>query len=218
MYLYKMQLDKLSARAVESLADCFMDLPSTNHADGQYRLRRYSKVKMNPETMIYDLVEGDTFTQSSEYNNFQGDVPRSFESISDKTLKSYGVWELCGKLLDSFRLPVNQLIEIHQMRVVSLSDDPTPVSPEGIHQDGYDAICIACLGRHNVSGGHLLLYKEKKGNPICDFPLDIGEIAFINDRDMWHNASPMSPLDPKLQAHADFLILTTKRRIKNAIV
>jgi hypothetical protein len=205
-----MQLDKLSAQAVESLTDCFTDLPSTDHIDGQYRLRRYSKVRMNRETMVYDLMEGDTFTQSSKYNKFQGDIPRRFESIDDKTLKSYGVWELCGRLLDSFRFQIDQLIEIHQMRVVSLDGTLTPVSPEGVHQDGYDAICIACLGRHNVSGGHILLYKEEKGTPICDFPLDIGEIAFINDRDMWHNASPIAPVDPTLEAHADFFILTAK--------
>ena len=71
--MYRMQLDKMSDRCLDSLSGVFDELPTTNHADGNYRLRRYSRVRMSRETMVYETLDGKHFTQSSEYNDFQGD-------------------------------------------------------------------------------------------------------------------------------------------------
>ena len=58
MYMYRMQLDKMSDHCLESLSGNFDDLPTTNHADGAYRLRRYSRVHMCNESMIYNTLDG----------------------------------------------------------------------------------------------------------------------------------------------------------------
>ena len=214
MYMYRMQLDKMSDHCLESLSGNFDDLPTTNHADGAYRLRRYSRVHMCNESMIYKTLDGKQFTQSSSYNNFQGDVTRTFENISEKVITSYGFWELCSRFLNSCRLPTNNVIEVHQMRVITLdNENETHVAPEGVHQDGYDSICIASIERHNVKGGHLLVHKEKDSEAILNLALDNGELAYINDSELWHNATPISRLDPLSGGHMDLIILTATKNV-----
>jgi hypothetical protein len=210
--MYRMQLDKMSDRCLDSLSGVFDDLPTTNHADGNYRLRRYSRVRMSPDTLIYETLDGKDFTQSSEYNEFQGDVTRTFENINQDVIKGYGFWELCSRFLNSFRLPTENTVEAHQMRVITLEDN-THVAPEGVHQDGYDAICIASVQRSNVTGGHLLVHKEKDSEPILNMALENGELAYINDRDLWHNATPISRLDPSENGHMDLIILTASKNV-----
>ena len=210
--MYRMQLDKMSDRCLDSLSGVFDDLPTTNHADGNYRLRRYSRVRMSPETLIYEALDGKDFTQSSEYNEFQGDVTRTFENIDQDVIKGYAFWELCSRFLNSFRLPTENTVEVHQMRVITLEDN-THVAPEGVHQDGYDAICIASVQRSNVTGGHLLVHKEKDSEPILNIALENGELAYINDRDLWHNATPISRLDPSENGHMDLIILTASKNV-----
>tara|TARA_R110002020_G_scaffold438168_1_gene648586 strand:+ start:1858 stop:2523 length:666 start_codon:yes stop_codon:yes gene_type:complete len=212
MYMYKMQLDKMSDTALDKMAGVFDDLPTTSHADGKYRLRRYSRVQMSPETMVYETLDGNKFTQSSKYNNFQGDVARSFESISDDTIKGYAFWELCSRFINTFRFPLNNVVEVHQMRVITL-DDETPVAPEGIHQDGYDGICIACVERHNVEGGHLLIHREKDSPPIANFALENGDLAYINDRVLWHDATTLSRKDSSQDGYMDLIILTATNNV-----
>jgi hypothetical protein len=210
--MYKMQLDKMSDRCLNSLSGVFDDLPTTNHADGKYRLRRYSRVRMSRKTLVYETLEGKNFTQSSEYNDFQGDVTRTFENISQDVIRGYGFWELCSRFLNSCRLPTENVVEVHQMRVITLEDN-THVAPEGVHQDGYDAICIASIERHNIEGGHLLVHKEKDSEPILNMSLENGELAYINDRDLWHNATPISRLDPSENGHMDLIILTASKNV-----
>ena len=212
MYMYKMQLDKMSDRCLESLSGQFDDLPSTNHADGAYRLRRYSRVQMQPESMIYETLKGKQFTQSSSYNDFQGDVTRTFENISEDIIRGYGFWELCSRFLNSFRLPANNVIEAHQMRVITLKSE-TDVAPEGAHQDGYDAICIASIERHNVEGGHLLVQKEKHSDAIVKIALENGELAYINDRVLWHDATPIQRVDSSQDGYMDLIILTATKNV-----
>ena len=210
--MYEMQLDKMSDRCRESLSGFFDDLPTTNHADGNYRLRRYSRVKMSRETLIYETLEGKDFTQSSQYNDFQGDVSRTFENVDEDVIRSYGFWELCSRFINTFRLPTENIVEVHQMRVITLEDE-THVAPEGVHQDGYDAICIASINRHNVTGGHLLVHKEKDSDPIVNMALENGELAYINDRTLWHNATPIRRLDASQDGHMDLIILTAWKNV-----
>ena len=210
--MYKMQLDKMSNTALDKLDGAFDDLPTTSHADGKYRLRRYSRVQMSFQTMTYKILEGNKFTQSSEYNSFQGDVARSYENISDDIVKNYAFWELCSRFITTFKLPPNNVVEAHQMRVITL-DDETPVAPEGVHQDGYDGICIACVERHNIEGGHLLVHRKKDSPPIANLALENGELAYINDRVLWHNATPLSRKDSSHNGYMDLFILTATNNV-----
>lgn len=60
----------LSPQATQQLMPSFSSLPHTQHADGKYRLRRYSVVKyLNPNVAE---VGPRTFMQSDQINHFRG--------------------------------------------------------------------------------------------------------------------------------------------------
>ena len=95
------------------------------------------------------------------------------------------------------------------MRIIT-RDELTPVSPEGVHQDGYRFIAIVGINRYNITGGNLLICKTYEGKPVVDFPLDSGEMVMIDDRVMWHNATQIKPVNQDIQGYMDAFILTAK--------
>ena len=216
-----LQLDQLTDFAVESVSPFFENLPETDHKDGKYRLRKYSLVELLMEPKMFKVLEAKTFTQSKDYNNFQGDVERKFENLDDELLQSSGFKEILYLFRMINQLPHGTNVDIHQMRIVVTDGKSSMVSPEGIHQDGYDCIAMIGISRYNITGGHLLVYNnsddEFKGKPLpetkpfFDLALDAGKIVFVNDKNLWHNASSISPVDPSEHAYMDSFILTANR-------
>ncbi|BBM64506.1 hypothetical protein VA249_11520 [Vibrio alfacsensis] len=145
-----LHLTQLSMAAIEQLSPSFNGLPRTEHADGQYRLRRYSVVGFE-NGQVVDLNK-NSFVQSSDINRFQGDVVRQFEPIEKEIISSEGFREMCALFMNANHLADGQEIEIHQIRITAIYDE-TQVAPEGVHQDGFDHIALVGVGRHNIMGG-----------------------------------------------------------------
>jgi hypothetical protein len=154
-------------------------------------------------------MESEAFNQSAHYNQFQGGVDRKFEDIEDEVIESGGMLEMCDTFLESSGFSDDHEIEIHQMRIIT-RDELTPVSPEGVHQDGYRFIAMVGINRHNITGGNLLVCKTYDGKPILDFPLESGEMVMLDDKAMWHNATQIKPINPDIQGYMDAFILTAK--------
>ena len=206
--MYKIKLEQSSQWGVSTVRDSFNKLPTTDHRDGQYRLRRYSKIKLSDtDHFKYMKMESEPFNQSASYNKFQGNIPREFEDIEDEVVESGGMLEMCDTFLESSGFSDDHEIEIHQIRIIT-RDEPSPVSPEGVHQDGYRFIAMVGINRYNITGGNLLVCKTYEGNPILDFPLESGEMVMIDDKAMWHNATQIKPVDPDVQGYMDAFILT----------
>ena len=208
--MYKIKLEQISPWAVSTVKESFNRLPETEHRDGQYRLRRYSKIKLSDtDNFKYMKMESEAFNQSAHYNQFQGGVARKFEDMEDEVVQSGAMLEMCDTFLDSSGFSDDHEIEIHQMRIIT-RDELTPVSPEGVHQDGYRFIAIVGINRYNLTGGKLLICKTYEGKPVVDFPLDSGEMVMIDDRVMWHNATQIKPVNQDIQGYMDAFILTAK--------
>ena len=208
--MYKIKLEQISQWGVSTVRDSFDRLPETDHRDGKYRLRRYSKIKLcDTDHFKYMKLESEVFNQSGSYNKFQGDVPRQFEDIEDEVVESGGMLEMCDTFLESSGCVDGHEIEIHQMRIIT-RDELTPVSPEGVHQDGYRFIAMVGINRYNIAGGNLLVCKTYEGKPIVDFPLESGEMIMLDDTVMWHNATQIKPVNPDVQGWMDVFILTAK--------
>ena len=201
-----LRLNTIGAEAIESLAPSFNNLPETNHLDGKYRLRRYSAVRCNGKCIDTGV---DTFEQSSEYNKFQGDMSRKFEPIEKNIIESDAILQICSEFNYICGFPEKQKIDIHQMRVITLEDE-TPVSPEGVHQDGYDYIAVIGVSRYNIEGGEFLSYMNKNDKkPFMSVPLNPGLMVILNDRELWHNASKIKAVIGK-HGYMDSFILTAK--------
>lgn len=208
-----LHLTSLSGRAIEQLAPTFATLPNTQHADGQYRLRRYSVINYRDGEI---LDTGDSsFVQSEHYNHFQGDVVRQFEPVLATTLQSDAMKELVSLFVRTNDLPNGQEIEIHQIRIAAVYDE-TEVAPEGVHQDGFDHIALVGVGRQNIVGGDIMLYSGHKEAPFFKKVLSAGEVAILDDSRLWHNATPIRCVDEQHEGYMDVFVLTAKGP-KNAL-
>ncbi|PSU15302.1 2OG-Fe dioxygenase family protein [Photobacterium kishitanii] len=202
-----LQLTQLSEHAVNELAPSFKYLPHTSHADGEYRLRRYSIIRIH-NGKIEPLPSTD-FVQSNDINHFQGNVVRHFEALDDELIHCGGMLEMCKLFQRANTLPDDQPIEIHQMRIATL-DSEVPASPEGIHQDGFEHIAVIGIDRHNIKGGEFLVYKDKTASPFLCTTLQHGEMAILADDILWHNAHPIKAIKKHQQGYWDVFVLTTK--------
>ena len=217
-----LQLNQLSD-SISDLKESFNGLPFTEHKDGKYRLRRYSVIELRTsfwnaeEEAVIERKEHRTFEQSEELNKHQGGMTRDFEEIEDSVLQSEGMKEICLNFKCAFDLIEGQEIEIHQMRVVTEEDGIAKVSPEGVHQDGFNYIAMVGVGRFNVHGGELLLYNDRKITPFMNRALKDGEMMMVRDDQLWHNAAPIvadggrNRSKEMNKGHADWFILCAKK-------
>ncbi len=205
-----LQLTKLSDNAIAQLAPSFTKLPNTEHADGQYRLRRYSVVEFRDGKVI-DLDKNE-FMQTDEINRFQGNVVRQFEPVEQTTLTSEGMREICEVFVQANGLANGQEIEIHQIRISAVYDE-TQVAPEGVHQDGFDHIALIGMGRHNIEGGDIMLYNSFNEAPFFRKTLQSGEVAMLADNKLWHNATPIRSVIEGEAGHMDVFVLTAKEAV-----
>lgn len=188
-----LHLSTISRRAAEDLSQSFGNLPETEHLDGKYRLRRYSVISCDEESC--DKLKDQAFFQSEDLNKFQGGMVRKFEPVEESVIKSDGLLEVYNRFREIAGFPLGQKVDVHQMRVIT-EEEETPVSPEGVHQDGYDYICIVGINRHNITGGHFLGYGNKDEEPFLSLPLEAGTMVVVNDRQLWHNASTIKSRYP----------------------
>tara|TARA_Y100000593_G_scaffold93309_1_gene187757 strand:- start:13991 stop:14647 length:657 start_codon:yes stop_codon:yes gene_type:complete len=210
------QLNQIDVELIDDVRRSFDRLPHTDHKDGKYRLRRYSVIELRTsfwnaklEAEITRLPRRE-FSQSEDVNKHQGGVSRSFEEIEDKVLQSELMKEICLTFKKSSDLLDGQEIEIHQMRVQPLRDTVlTPVSPEGVHQDGFDYIAVIGIDRMNIDGGALMVYDEKDAKPFTVKELQDGEMIILNDKKLWHNAEPIKNITAA-EAHGDWFVLCAK--------
>jgi len=202
--VHKLILDELPEEYVRHLQPSFEELPHTNHKDGAFRLRRYSIVGA-----YGDRLEKTEFTQSSGYNEYQGDVTRKFDAIEDHVFFSEGFTHMVNLFRDVTGLH-HEDIDAHQMRI-STNGKSVPVSPEGVHQDGFDAVGIFSINRTNVLGGDALLFSDNVEHPFFSQRLEPGDFVIIDDRKLWHSAKTIAPVNKEDPAHMDAFILTASR-------
>ncbi|NAW87077.1 2OG-Fe dioxygenase family protein [Photobacterium halotolerans] len=201
------QLTQLSGQAINELSPSFDHLPKTEHADGEYRLRRYSIVKATANGVQH--MPPRAFVQSDDINHFQGNVSRTFEPLEDKILFSAGMREMCEVFKRANALSDDQEIEIHQIRIATLEGE-TQVAPEGVHQDGFNHIAVIGIGRENIEGGEFLVYKNKNELPFLSMALEQGEVAILADDQLWHNARPIKAVKKDQKGYMDLFVLTAR--------
>jgi len=205
--MHKLILDRLDEELIKETQSSFNDLPHTGHADGEFRLRRYSVIDFCGVP-----VGESTFTQSSDYNKYQGDVLREFEAIEDSVVNSKCFKKMLGLFRYAGEITMED-IEVHQMRVtVPKSMSVAELSPEGPHQDGYDAVGIFSINRRNLYGGELLVFDDKDAHPFWTMVLKPGEVVVFNDREVWHDGNSITrDVEGIDENYMDVFVLTARR-------
>ena len=186
----------------------FENMPYDPYVKGNFRKRRFSSIKKD-HFGKYEILPHKTFTQSSDVNDLLGDVVREYEEIEPELINSQNFQEVVdGFVKISGINSYIQEIGIHQMRIMCSEYIKGEPAPEGRHQDGFDVIGIFCARRVKVEGGisELFLGKEDE-EPILEKMLEENELLVVNDREVFHNATKLSPVDMEL-GYRDVFVFT----------
>jgi len=181
---------------------------------GRYRRRRHAVFAAGADGGIRRLPHRAHF-QTLDYNPLNGGVERWFEPIQPRigagaslsTILGY-----CRNLFDGIEgATCEWLVETHQFRIEARAEEAGLPTPEGMHRDGVDHVLVLLVRRVNILSGTTQI-----GTPVQDVlgsftltePLDC---ALVEDRRVYHAVTPVQPLDPKLAAYRDVLVVTFRR-------
>ncbi|MDN3380383.1 MULTISPECIES: 2OG-Fe dioxygenase family protein [unclassified Pseudoalteromonas] len=200
-----LQLRFVNQAHIEAVKPSFANLPANPYADGAFRKRRYSVIKAQGDELKLQATKA--FVQDDSINTFQGNVERTYENLESSLLQSEGMKSIVNEFRAITGISEERDIEIHQFRMLAIESD-TPPAPEGIHQDGFDHVCICGVSHENLEGGELLVYENKQAEPCFRMEIKDGMFALINDREVWHNATPMNKIDASKDGYLDCFVLT----------
>ncbi|QWV04710.1 2OG-Fe dioxygenase family protein [Pseudoalteromonas shioyasakiensis] len=200
-----LQLRFVSQTHIDAVKPSFANLPANPYADGEFRKRRYSVIKVVDGEL--KLQPTKAFVQDDSINTFQGNVERTYENLEDSLLATDGMKQIVNQFRDMTGISDDRNIEIHQFRMLAIDSD-TPAAPEGVHQDGFDHVCVCGVSHENLEGGELLVYEHQQAEPCFKMEIKDGMFALINDREVWHNATPMNKLDASKEGYLDCFVLT----------
>ncbi|WP_046004883.1 2OG-Fe dioxygenase family protein [Pseudoalteromonas rubra] len=200
-----LQLRFIQQAQIDAVKPSFNRLPENPYADGAFRKRRYSVLKFaNGEVALQPTK---AFVQDDSINTFQGNVERVYENLEDALIHSEGFKHLLNEFKAMTGISDERDIEVHQFRMLAIESD-TPPAPEGVHQDGFDHVCVCGVSHENIAGGELLVYEHKDAEPCFKMEIKDGLFALVNDREVWHNATPMNKLDATQTGYLDCFVFT----------
>ena len=188
--------------------DYFEKMPYDPYVKGDFRKRRYSSIKKD-HYGHYERLPHKKFIQTAKINDLLGDVEREYEEMDDELLFSDDFLKIVeGFATLSGTNPYITEIGIHQIRILSSIYIDGEPAPEGRHQDGFDFIGIFCARRVNVSGGASEVFLNKDDeSPILSKTLDENELLIVSDKDVFHNATKLSPTGVDL-GYRDVFVFT----------
>ena len=178
------------------------------------RKRAFSLLKINSNTKI-DIIGDLNFYQSNTYNGYNGNILRKYPNISHDLLSDKAFYNLVYTFMnnvnENYRKSnlnrFDEYLQVHQIRVYANSEN-TNLIPEGIHQDGFNMIAIACIKRDNINGAINNIYVEKN-NLVYSKQLDEGKMILINDNKLFHEVTNMKLSDKSKEGYRDIFVFTT---------
>ncbi|MDK2597213.1 2OG-Fe dioxygenase family protein [Pseudoalteromonas obscura] len=200
-----LQLRFIQQSHIDSVKPFFPRLPDNPYADGAFRKRRYSVLKFAAGNI--SIQPAKAFVQDDSINQFQGNVERVYENLEADLLQSEGFKHLLQEFKVMTGVADDADIEVHQFRMLAIESD-TPPAPEGVHQDGFDHVCVCGVSHENIAGGELLVYEHKEAEPCFKMEIKDGLFALVNDREVWHNATPMNKLNAEEIGYLDCFVFT----------
>ena len=179
---------------------------------GRYRRRRFAAfhvarddIKRKPHQPHY---------QSRDYNSLNADIERWFEPVLPEIATNpilLNLLSTCQHVFDQVGYPVRGApwhVEVHQFHIEALKGTTGLPTPEGMHRDGVDWVCVVLVKRENVESGTTEIYDSIR-NVTSGFtltePLDT---VLLDDSRVRHGVTPIAPLDSAGNGHRDVLVLT----------
>lgn len=195
-----------------SLSIDFADLPADEYlpGGGKYRFRRYGRFRFLPCSGELTPMPQVDYFQSADINRVTGGYIRKFAPLSAGAFANPFLRELIR--FDFNLFPVGRAerqsvweVQAHLIRVIASAGEQGHPTPEGIHRDGAEYASVHLAELLNARGGDVSLYDDDK-RLLASFRLaGVMDCYFFHDASLWHQASPISPIDKSHQATRSIL-------------
>lgn len=192
---------------VTTLQPYFERLPLDHYIKGSYRRRRLSRFR-GPVDKLEHLPH-NSFMQSGYVNQLYGNIRRDYEELEDGLINEPSFHALIKSMHDYFKMdPKRCMLGVHQIRITCDHKESGEPAPEGIHQDGFDYLCVCCINRVSVEGAATQFYDDPDKEPLFSSALQPGDIAYVNDRTVYHYTTPIHPAADS--GYRDVFVITAK--------
>ena len=177
---------------------------------GRYRRRRHGCFVVDGGAV--QAVPRRAHWQSLDYNALHGGIERWYEPLAEE-LSADPAWSrlLVALAVQASRLRGEQrwFVEAHPFRIDTTDGIGRP-TPEGAHRDGVDLVAVILVVRANIKGGETRVF-DARGPQGLRFVLDQPWSALLlDDERVMHETTPIQPLDARLPAHRDTLVITLR--------
>ncbi len=177
---------------------------------GRYRRRRHAVFAV--ENGVVTRQPHQPHYQATEYNPLNGGVERWFQPVGDAVAHSPvlgALFALCREVFDldggAWRC------ELHQFRIEAAASSAGLPTPEGMHRDGVDWVCVMLVDRVNLAEGTTSIARPD-GAPLGAFTLTQPfDTVVLDDHRVVHGVTAVHRLDPARPGYRDVLVLTFKR-------
>jgi hypothetical protein len=184
---------------------------------GRYRRRRHAVFRISGDAIL--RLPNQPHYQATEYNPLNGGIERWFEPVGEEAARSpvlMGLFAACRALF-ALDPDQNYRAELHQFRIEATAGAAGQPTPEGMHRDGVDWVCVMLMNRTNLAEGTTSIARPD-GTTLGAFTLTHPfDAVFLDDHRVMHGVTAVRPLDPALPAYRDVLVLTFKGVDKDTI-
>ena len=180
---------------------------------GRYRRRRFGVFQTSCDG-IAEKPHQPHF-QSRDYNAVNGGIQRYFEPLEPQIASHEVLKLLLDICVDVFKgCSGNNLrlmpwhTEIHQFRVETNDKERGLPTPEGMHRDGVDWVCVVLIKRVNVDSGVTKIFNTESKEHSSFMLEEVFDTVFLDDLRAHHGVTPITRIKQGEPAYRDILVLT----------
>jgi hypothetical protein len=182
---------------------------------GTYRKRRHATYAIQNAAEAARLMPYQPHYQTADYNPLNGGVARYFAPILDDlhhSLTLTALLEFGNSVFSQITGNHHWHIELHQFRIEARDGKLGKPTPEGVHRDGVDFVIVVMIKRINIDSGATTIF-DLDNKLLGEFTLcETFDMVLVNDRQVYHGVTPITPLDPDQEAFRDVLVITFRDR------
>ena len=176
-----------------------------------FRKRSFSRFHVDISHSI-SLIDDNVFTQSEQINSYNGGLIRTYPPVCPITVDYIRRFLLKhDQLFSLITKQKNYEIGVHQIRITCINMNEGLPVPEGYHQDGFDYVCLIPVCQNAICGGaHSLRYGSQDGPEILTSQRHDNQSLILNDKHVFHYASPIYPRYQDVEGTRDTIVVTFK--------
>ncbi len=205
-------LGAVSMHDFSAFADSWnaLDLDRYMADGGHYRRRRHAVFSLRDGAL--ERLPHQPHYQSRDYNSLNGGIERWFTEVKPEIAASPVLKSVTAACRDVFALDpaLPYRVEMHQFRIEATPGEAGQPTPEGMHRDGVDWVCVMLIDRVNLEQG-VTSIAAPDGTPLGAFTLAAPmDAVFVDDHRVMHGVTAVTPADPGRPGYRDVLVLTFK--------